>query len=386
MHGPFLFHITALSYFLFGDNDFAARLPVALMGVALVIFPYLFRRWLGRAGALATSFFLLISPSIAYYSRYIRHDIPTTLWSLVVIFAIFSYLRDGRKRWLYLMAAGVSLMFATKEVAFIYAAISGLFLVGLLVFQAVERQWPHENLKQWFLIALATIVVGLLILGLGLILKHRDETQMVLDWWALAGAILTALGLPAATGLLLAGHLQREDLRPSSFVIALAIAVVAVGLLFRLALPLLLPYTSCVQQGLQGQELQACTQSTLREFAWPEGTYILGSYIDVRSVLTCLPFVGGLLVGLAWLAITAFRRYHAFDLVTILGTLCLPLLSPFLIKFANLDPTDYTSSAIYYSGAIAVEVILVSLAIGLIWDMRRQTENKDLFTWLLATG
>ena len=25
MHGPFLFHITALSYFLFGDSDFTAR-------------------------------------------------------------------------------------------------------------------------------------------------------------------------------------------------------------------------------------------------------------------------------------------------------------------------------------------------------------------------
>ena len=86
MHGPFLFHATALSYFFFGDNDFAARLPVALMGVALVAFPWLLRRWLGRAGALATAFLLLISPSIAYYSRYIRHDIPIILWALVVIF------------------------------------------------------------------------------------------------------------------------------------------------------------------------------------------------------------------------------------------------------------------------------------------------------------
>ena len=39
MHGPFLFHATALSYFLFGDNDFTARVPVALMGVALVAIP-----------------------------------------------------------------------------------------------------------------------------------------------------------------------------------------------------------------------------------------------------------------------------------------------------------------------------------------------------------
>src|SRR5512134_3192606 len=29
MHGPFLFHITSLSYWLFGDSDFSARVPVA---------------------------------------------------------------------------------------------------------------------------------------------------------------------------------------------------------------------------------------------------------------------------------------------------------------------------------------------------------------------
>ena len=46
MHGPFLFHITALSYQLFDDNDFTARLPVALMGVLLVAFPWLLRHWL----------------------------------------------------------------------------------------------------------------------------------------------------------------------------------------------------------------------------------------------------------------------------------------------------------------------------------------------------
>jgi uncharacterized protein (TIGR03663 family) len=147
MHGPFLFHITALSYFLFDDNDFSARLPVALMGILVVAFPWLLRRWLGRTGALLASFFLLISPSITYYSRYIRHDIPIILWSLIVIWAIFSYLHDGRERWLYLMAAGVSLMFATKEVAFIYNAIFGLFLVALLAIQAFRRDQSSEQFK-----------------------------------------------------------------------------------------------------------------------------------------------------------------------------------------------------------------------------------------------
>ena len=35
MHGPFLFHINALMYFLFGDNDFTARISTALFGAIL---------------------------------------------------------------------------------------------------------------------------------------------------------------------------------------------------------------------------------------------------------------------------------------------------------------------------------------------------------------
>src|SRR5690554_6513193 len=36
MHGPYQFHIVALSYFLFGVNDAAARLPAALSGLAAI--------------------------------------------------------------------------------------------------------------------------------------------------------------------------------------------------------------------------------------------------------------------------------------------------------------------------------------------------------------
>ena len=34
MHGPFQFHLVALSYFTFGDNDFTARIPGALFSIA----------------------------------------------------------------------------------------------------------------------------------------------------------------------------------------------------------------------------------------------------------------------------------------------------------------------------------------------------------------
>jgi uncharacterized protein (TIGR03663 family) len=102
MHGPFLFQFNALIYFLFGDNDYTARISTALFGVILVMLPYFMRRWLGRIGALLTSVMLLISPSILYYSRYIRHDVLIVVWVLILLIAFFRYLEERANRWLYL--------------------------------------------------------------------------------------------------------------------------------------------------------------------------------------------------------------------------------------------------------------------------------------------
>src|SRR5512139_2838629 len=44
-HGPLLYHVTALTFFLFGDNDVTGRLPNALFGMILVALPYFFRKW-----------------------------------------------------------------------------------------------------------------------------------------------------------------------------------------------------------------------------------------------------------------------------------------------------------------------------------------------------
>ncbi|MGD8968348.1 MAG: TIGR03663 family protein [Anaerolineae bacterium] len=278
MHGPFLFHVTALSYFLFGDNDFTARLAVALLGVVLVAFPYLLRSWLSRVGALVASFLLLISPSIAYYSRYIRHDIPVIVWALTVVYAAFSYLRDGRHRWLYLMAGGISLMFATKEVAFIYNAILGFFLVGLFARQAIAKDWgKNEKLKFLLGIALVITVIGMLILSLGALSQRAggEESFTAVPWWALGGGALAALAIIAGVTALL-----------------------------------------------------------------------FGSWQDLRA-------------------------FRSLDLVIVLGTLCLPFLSPIPIKLVGLDPVDYSAPTVYYSGAITVAVVAISVVIGLLWNWRR---------------
>jgi uncharacterized protein (TIGR03663 family) len=212
MHGPLDFHLVALAYFLFGDSDFTARLPIAIMGTVLVAFPYLLRRWLGRWGALAASFLLLISPSISYYSRYIRHDIPTALWATLTFWAVFRYLEEGRDRHLYLLAAALSLMFATKEVAFIYTAIFGLILVGLLVVQAMSQPWDRRGAEMAFIGALIGLAVGLLVLAVGLALRARPEGAPLapLPLWTRLGGGLAVLSLLVGAAALVYGLWPRR--------------------------------------------------------------------------------------------------------------------------------------------------------------------------------
>src|SRR4030043_2466811 len=68
-HGPFQFHLVALSYFLLGDSDTTARIPAALFSIATVAFMWNYRRYFGRAGALIAAVLMTISPFLLYYGR-----------------------------------------------------------------------------------------------------------------------------------------------------------------------------------------------------------------------------------------------------------------------------------------------------------------------------
>jgi len=164
MHGPFLFHINALIYSLLGADDFTARISAALFGVALILLPWTLRRWLGRAGALVTSFLFLISPMILYHARYIRNESYVTVWVMLALWAMFAYLRDRQAKWLYLFVAANVLHFASKEVAFIYTAILGSFLLLLIMVEIIRsRGLGWDGLARALTVALS--VAGVIVLG-----------------------------------------------------------------------------------------------------------------------------------------------------------------------------------------------------------------------------
>src|SRR4030042_93125 len=122
MHGPLQFHLIALSYFMFGDNDFTARIPSALMSIGTVAFMWAYRRYLGRIGALVAAVLMLISPYILFYGRYARNESYVALFGVITLWALLRYLETGKARYLYCFTAATVLHFTSKETSFIYAA------------------------------------------------------------------------------------------------------------------------------------------------------------------------------------------------------------------------------------------------------------------------
>ena len=92
--------------------------------------PYFLRHELGRAGAIAASVLLVISPAFLYFSRFIRHDIYVDVFTLLMVIGVFRYLATGKRSWFYTACVSAALLFATKEDFYISGFILFVFLVG----------------------------------------------------------------------------------------------------------------------------------------------------------------------------------------------------------------------------------------------------------------
>ena len=142
-HGPFLYHAQALAYLLFGATDATARLMPAVFGTVMVMLPWFLRKELGRVGAWLVGALILISPSILYYSRHLRHDIFSATCTLLMVIAVFRYLDERRARWLYVLTGALVVSYMNHELTFITVFILGTFLAIVALWRwVIDRQSP----------------------------------------------------------------------------------------------------------------------------------------------------------------------------------------------------------------------------------------------------
>ncbi|HJS20751.1 MAG TPA: flippase activity-associated protein Agl23, partial [Anaerolineales bacterium] len=176
MHGPFQFHILALTYFIFGVSDLTARIPAVLFSIATVWMVWFWRRYLGGWGAIVAALVMVVSPYMLYYGRYVRNESFAGFAGILLLFGILRYMETGGKKYLYIVTLATVLHFTAKETAFIYTAQALLFLGIYFISQITRKPWEgNPGLYRIFVIILAVVVLlGSIGLGLGLMNRQAE--------------------------------------------------------------------------------------------------------------------------------------------------------------------------------------------------------------------
>lgn len=142
---PLNYWLIAASYFIFGVHDWAARLPVALGAIALILLVATFGRWAfgPRAGFYSG---LAIGSSVGLF-LFTRIIIPDALVTLAITAALFFVLRaldDGRRLWAlgYGAAIGAGLLLKGLIAAVFPVAIVAVFLL------CRRELWRWETIRR----------------------------------------------------------------------------------------------------------------------------------------------------------------------------------------------------------------------------------------------
>lgn len=127
--------LTAGAFALFGEHEWAARLPALLFGVASLVLIYAAgRRLFGPTAGLVALWLLALSPEALDASRYARVYSPLTFFGLAAAVSAFRALDEGSWRWavLALSALGVAVHLHPVALGFllVVGAYAGLEALG----------------------------------------------------------------------------------------------------------------------------------------------------------------------------------------------------------------------------------------------------------------
>ncbi len=160
-HGPFLYFASAGIFGALGDSELTGRLTPVIFSVIGIFTACLFDRWFGK-GTYIFAFLMIFSPSILYYSRYMRNDIILVGSFLVAVYCYFRYLSSEKEYLAYIAAVFVGVMLTSKENAYIYMFIlvSFILLYGLyhkrLSYLSILTRWDWKKLR---MVVISSIII-----------------------------------------------------------------------------------------------------------------------------------------------------------------------------------------------------------------------------------
>lgn len=161
-HGPLLYYLTGGAFLLLGDSDVIARLLPALFGAAIIPLFWVLNRegWMSKNHAVMGALFVAVSPSMVYFSRFLRHDVFQLFFTVALFVMLLLYFDTGR--WKYTLGIGVAAAcgLCLKEDMPLTLAIFGSFIVWMLA--AGRLQLPKRWIRDLFSGVLIIGVIGTL--------------------------------------------------------------------------------------------------------------------------------------------------------------------------------------------------------------------------------
>jgi len=138
LHGPMLYNSMRFIYAMFGDSLWAARTPVCIMGSLFMLVPFLYRRFLYPTTTLLLTGYIALSPTMIYWSRFLRED----YWVISgMLFSLFGFTIAPRAWKPLLVMLGLTIQWCTKENVFVTVAV----VAGFFVFEAFFQYFIMKN-------------------------------------------------------------------------------------------------------------------------------------------------------------------------------------------------------------------------------------------------
>jgi uncharacterized protein (TIGR03663 family) len=95
-HGPSLYYFALLSSWIFGLDDLAVRVVVAVFGFLTVALVFRLRRYLGTIGTLVAAALVALSPGLTFFSRYFIHEILLVFFTFACAICVLKFIEGER--------------------------------------------------------------------------------------------------------------------------------------------------------------------------------------------------------------------------------------------------------------------------------------------------
>ncbi|MFH0874588.1 MAG: flippase activity-associated protein Agl23 [archaeon] len=177
-HGPMTYYLAAIPVVIFGESIFDLRLASAIIGASIVLLFFPLRKYLGDIGTLFAACLAAISPTMAYFSRYLISFEIFLFFSMCMLVLSIGFIETKNKAYFYLLSLFSSFALLTNEVFFVLPLLVVIYFVAYFTFAPKKREEIITNVKKYKLNAFDYIAFAALFLFVLFALQSQLFTNL----------------------------------------------------------------------------------------------------------------------------------------------------------------------------------------------------------------